>query len=179
MEGCVLDPLAFFLSASGRIAPRPFWLGAVAVYAASLISHALTDLPVVARAGLWPFVLAQAILTWSWYALHAKRLRDGGVGTGGAAGAAILYGLAGLLMVLILAVFMDVGSGAPEAAPGDPASSRFLGFLFVLYVIGVLWGTIDFGSFWWLVALLLLIALLPILVGLGFTLYAGTRPTKA
>src|SRR6266542_2869022 len=71
-----MDPAGLFLSISGRLAPKPFALGAILVYAASLASQALISPPIVARSGFWPFAAAQATLLWGWYALHVKRLRD-------------------------------------------------------------------------------------------------------
>ena len=174
-----MDPVSLFLSRSGRIGRRAFWIAVLVVYVCSFVSQSLLDLPVIARAGFWPFAFAQAILIWSWYVLHAKRLRDGGVGAGGAAGAAILYGLAVLLLLLMMVAFVDVGPNAPEATRNDPVSGRLIGVFFLLYLIGALTGSIDFGAIWWLLAMLVFIALLPILVGLVFTLYAGTRPSKA
>ena len=174
-----MDPVTLFLSRAGRIGPRAFWIAVLIVYTASFISQSLLDLAVIARAGFWPFTFAQAILIWSWYVLHAKRLRDGGVGTGGAAGAAVLFWLAVLVLVLMVLAFVGLGPDAPEATRNDPVSGRLIGVFFLIYLIGALTGSIDFGAVWWLLAMLVLIAMLPILVGLVVTLYAGTRPSKA
>ena len=73
-----MESLALFTSASGRIAPKPFWLGVVAVYVASFLSQFLLAAPVTARASVLPFLVAQAAIAWAWYALHARRLRDAG-----------------------------------------------------------------------------------------------------
>ena len=77
-----MQPLRTVFSPSGRLSPQIFIVLIVLVYLAGAVSHALTVPDVITRTGLWPFVAAQALLIWIWYALHAKRLRDGGRATG-------------------------------------------------------------------------------------------------
>ena len=60
-----MDPLALFLSSSGRIAPRAFALAIILVYVAGFLSQILLGAPVIARSGLWPFALTQGVLTWA------------------------------------------------------------------------------------------------------------------
>src|SRR2546421_12922651 len=87
-----MAPLALFFSAKGRLAPKAFVIGAIAVYAVSCLSQVLASGPLTARAGLWPFAIVQAVLTWSWFAIHAKRLRDAGRGIGSAPGLPVVDG---------------------------------------------------------------------------------------
>ena len=54
-----MNSLATIFSASGRIAPRPFALGAVVVYVASFLSQFLLAAPITARASVVPFLLVQ------------------------------------------------------------------------------------------------------------------------
>jgi len=165
------DPLAFFLSANGRLGPRPFAIGAILIYAASLASQTLISAPVVTRAGFWPFAAAQATLLWAWYALHAKRLRDAEQDIGTAAGIATLYALA-MVLLLFVAFFIRVGAPASEELAGSPA--RWLGPLS--------FGLVGSGEFAGLGAILtafVLAAFVPAAVALAFSVWTGTRPRAA
>ena len=173
-----MDALALLFSASGRVTPKPFAIAVLFIYLAGFASQALLSGPLTARAGLWPFVLVQAVLIWSWIALHAKRLRDADREIGAAIGIAVVYGLALILMLLVIAFFvgLDVRAHA-EQAPGEqgPASS-FLVLLLILYLFGMLFSP-DFGAVAWMLLTLVLLAFLPILIGFIFSIWAGTRPS--
>src|SRR5712691_5826953 len=132
-----MDPLALFFSASGRIPPRTFALAVIVVYLGGFASQMLLAAPVIARGGLVPFALTQAILTWSWFAVHAKRLRDSGRGSGGAVAIAILYGLALVLLVMLLA-FVSTPAPSDTAAESDPESINLFGWLVLLYIVAML-----------------------------------------
>jgi len=94
----------FAFSPGGPIGPRAFAVAIVAVYLAGFLSQVLLAEPVTAGFGLWPFVAVQAALLWVWFALHAMRLRDAGRDSAPAAGVALLYGLAIVLLVLVIGV---------------------------------------------------------------------------
>ncbi len=81
-----MQALRFLFSPNGRLKPQPFIYGAVAVYLFGIASHLLTTPDVMTRGRLWPFIAAQVVLIWIWFALHAKRLHDAGRGNGLAAG---------------------------------------------------------------------------------------------
>ena len=108
-----MQPRFAFLP-GGRMAPRAFALAIVAVYLAGFLSQVLLAEPLTLRFGLWPFLAAQAALLWVWFALHAMRLHDAGRDTAPAAGIAILYGLAVVLLALVI------------AATGTPNSHLFV-----------------------------------------------------
>ena len=74
----------FAFSPSGPMAPRAFAIAIVAVYLAGFLSQVLLAEPLTVRFGLWPFVAVQAALLWMWFAL--------------------LYGLAIVLLVLVIGV---------------------------------------------------------------------------
>ena len=166
-----MDPLAFFLSTNGDLKPRPFAVGAVLIYAASLASQALISAPIVARAGFWPFAAAQATLLWTWYAIHAKRLRDAGQDVGAAAGVAALYALA-MVLLLFIAFFIRVGAYPHEELATSPI--RWLG---PLSFRG--FGAGAFGGLGPILAGFVLAAFAPALVALGFSIWTGTRPSAA
>src|SRR5215475_14007013 len=96
-----MESLAQFFSPLGRTARNPFVLGAVLVYVLIVASYLLVSNPVVTRSGVAPFALVQVALTYAWYTLHARRLRDAGYGTGWALLIAILYCLGVALFLLV------------------------------------------------------------------------------
>lgn len=167
-----MNAVALLFSGSGRLAPRPFAVAVAVVYVASFLSQALLSVPVTSRAGLWPFAMLQAALVWAWLALHMKRLRDAGKSSGLAVGIVCLYILALILLLLVLLMI----------TASDATSSNFLltgqgliHIFIVVYAIGAVLGGSEFGALaYWLMGFLLLL-LLPVAVGLGFSIWAGTR----
>jgi len=159
------------LSPDGRLRPQPFVLGAAAVYVAGAVSHWLTVPDVTARTGLWAFAAAQALLTWLWFVLHAKRLHDAGRGDGLAVAVALLYALS-IVFLLILAMNFFAGSGG---LMGNAGATGALELILFLYIIETLAGSHDLGSI--VVGVMTLFAFVPIIVALLFTLWAATRPS--
>jgi hypothetical protein len=74
------------------------------------------------------------VLIWLWFTLHRTRLRDAGVGSGFAAGVALLYSLSVVLLVIVEASFAGAISGQTgdaKAASGletDPPRIRYRAF---------------------------------------------------
>jgi hypothetical protein len=167
-----MQPLRFLFSPAGRLRPRAFAVGVAALYAAGVASQWLTAQRVVAWGGLWPFVVAQSVLVWIWFSLHAKRLRDAGRGIGLAVGAGVLYALAIVLLLTLVAAFIDTST----AQASDPNATGALVFILFLWIVAVLSGSHSFDLLWVVVALLTAAAFLPILVALAVTLWAVTRP---
>lgn len=170
-----MHALHLLFSPSGRLRPQAFVIAAAAVYAAGVASHALTTADVIARVGLWAFVAVQALLVWIWFALHAKRLSDAGRGAGLAAGVALLYVLSIVLLVIVAAAFFN--TTASDAA--DPNTASALGLILLVAVVALLAGSANYDVAWLLVAALILIALVPVIVTVLFTLWAATRPSGA
>jgi uncharacterized membrane protein YhaH (DUF805 family) len=162
--------LSIPLSPSGRLKPRPFIYGAGAVYLSGVASHVLTLPDVITRAWLWPFVIIQAVLVWIWYVLHARRLHDAGRSSGLAAGAAMLY-------VLSIVLLLIVGSGFVNSPMSNPGAGAALNLILVLYIIANLLGSLQFDFAWALIAILTVLALLPVIVAISVTLWAVTRPS--
>lgn len=162
------------LSSSGTLAPKPFAVGALAVYLASFLSQLLLAEPVTMHAGLWPFTLLQVALIWGWYALHARRLRDAGRTSGMALGIALIYALMIVLLILVMAML-----GAGEASDENLKAGQGLIRLFiVLYFLSMMFA--QFSSFSvvgiWVLGFLMLM-LTPVVVSLIFSLWAATRPS--
>jgi uncharacterized membrane protein YhaH (DUF805 family) len=167
-----MQGLRLLFSPQGRIAPRSFVIAALIVYGLGGASHFLTSPPVIARAGLWPFVAVQALLVWVWFVLHAKRLHDSGRTAGLAVGVALLYALSILLLLIVADAFFNTS----DSVMHDPNATGALGLILLLYIIGTLLGSAHFDIVWLAVAILTAVAFVPIIVALGFTLWTATRP---
>jgi uncharacterized membrane protein YhaH (DUF805 family) len=167
-----MDSLALIFSASGRIAPKPFAVGALLLYALIFLSQALLSPPLSVRAGVVPFVVAQAVLAWVWYALHAKRLRDAGLGTGSALGIAVTVALSLVLFLLLLQVLF----GASVGASADDRPGGLAPFVIVLFLLTLLTSEPSISFFFYVALVIVVIMFTPLLIALGFSIWAGTRP---
>lgn len=168
-----MQGLRILLSPSGRLRPQAFIIAVVLVYIAGVASHALTLRDVIKSAGLWPFLAAQIALVWIWYALHAKRLRDAGRTPAIAIATSLLYVLSVALLVIIAGAFY----GALAGQGTDPNTASALGLILFVSIIAMLSGTPHDSLAWLIVAILLVIAYLPIGLAVVTTLWAATRPT--
>lgn len=168
-----MQALAFFLSPAGLLRPRAFLAAAIVVYAAGAASHLLTAPGVIVRAGPWPFAAIQALLIWFWFVLHSNRLRDAGLGPGLAAGVSVLYALSVALLVIVEASFAGTISGQT----GDAKAASGLELILVVAIIALLLNSphYDLTS---TVAILLAVEFIPIVLALGTTVWAATRPSR-
>jgi hypothetical protein len=174
LAGTILMQLLRFLSSpNGRLPPQPFIFGAAAVYLLGAASHLLTVPDVIARTGLWPFVIAQAVLIWIWFVLHAKRLCDAGRGSGLAVGVALLYVLSIALLLIVAEGFFNTSDGLMA----NPNAAGALGLILLLYIVSTLAGAAQYDLAWVVVAILTLMAFLPIIAALSLTLWAAMRPS--
>jgi uncharacterized membrane protein YhaH (DUF805 family) len=167
-----MDRFTAFVAGSGRIAPRPFALKAAIVYVVSFLSQFLLAAPVMAHASVVPFLLVQIAVAWSWYALHVRRLRDAGRPVGPALAFTLLYLLAIVLLLLATLATNDSASGG-EGAPFAAVAQIFL----LLFLIGTVLGDPTLGMFGYVMLAVLVLVMLPIVMALAFTVWAGTRPT--
>lgn len=168
-----MQALRFLFSPSGRLSPRPFIFVAAAVYLAGSASQFLTAPNVMARAGLWPFIVVQALLIWIWFAVHAKRLCDAGRGAGLAAAVSILYTLSVALLIIIAAAFY----GALAGQVPDANTAGAYGLILFIWIVAVLLGAPHYDLAWLLVAILVLIALVPIGLAIAVTLWTASLPS--
>jgi hypothetical protein len=118
-------------------------------------------------------LLAQAVLIWVWFALHAKRLRDADRSTGLAAGAALLYALAVVLLLIVATAFFTT---SPSAATGANPTGA-LGLILLLSIVASLAGSSSYDLGWFVVVILMALAFLPVVVAVAVTLWAATRPS--
>jgi uncharacterized membrane protein YhaH (DUF805 family) len=170
-----MQTLRLIFSPSGRLAPQAFIVAAILVYLVGIASHLLTGSGVVVHAGLWPFLFVQALLIWIWFAVHAKRLHDAGRTVGLAAGVAILYALSIALLVIVAMSFY--GALAGQMAFEDANTASALGLILLVSIIAILLGAPHYDLAWLMVAILLLIAFVPIVLAFVVTLWAATRPS--
>src|SRR3954452_13059441 len=110
----------------GRVAPKPFARGVAAVYIAGIAAQALLVGEVTARAGVWPFIIAQLALIAVWLVLHIRRLRDAGQGPAAAIGVALIYALS-IGLLLMLAIFLTHPGAVTPRGGEAPASDTALG----------------------------------------------------
>ena len=168
-----MQALRFLFSPSGRLRPQAFAVAVIVVYAVGAASQWLTVPGVVARNGLWPFVLAQAVLIWVWFGLHAKRLHDADCSAGLAAGASLLYALSVVLLLIVATAFFTT---SPSAATGANPTGA-LGVILLLSIVTTLAGSSSYDLGWVVVVILMVLAFLPIVVAFAVTLWAATRPS--
>jgi uncharacterized membrane protein YhaH (DUF805 family) len=166
-----MNLLALLFLAHGRIPPKPFSAGAAAVYAIALLSLLLLSRPALQLLGWLPFALVQAVTSWSWFCLHAKRLQDADRRIAPAAAIAALYVMA---MVLLLLVIMLLPGGAQG---GIGTSARSFDFLLPAFLTMLLGDASDLGLFDRVATAFLGLILAPIAIAVGFSIWAGSRPS--
>jgi hypothetical protein len=157
----------------GRLAQKPFALGVTAVYLTGIAAHALLSGEVMARAGIWPFIVVQAVLIAIWLVLHIRRLRDAGQGPAVAVGVALVYILSLALLLMLLAFFTNPNAVAPSNAESAPADG--LAEMPIVFLLAVLFKP-DAGVFMGILKGLIVIALLPTVIALIFSIHTATRP---
>jgi hypothetical protein len=164
MTGMSLSPSP---SSAKRLSRGPFALAAIVVYALSLASQALLSPPVTGRMSVVPFVVAQAVLIGLWLILHQRRLRDAGRTTGTTIGIAMVYALQAVLLALVT-IFL----GTPDENSNAPILNLFVLVFLLTFFSGNSMAAVQL----WLAGLLVLL-LLPAVVAVIFSIWAGTRPS--
>ena len=168
-----MNPVALAFSRSGRLAPRPFALAVTVVYLLGFATQVLLAEPTLVRAGIWPFALAQALLLWIWYALHAKRLRDADRGTGAALGIAVVNVLSILLLLAVVAVFLI-------PVPAEDTTGSVLGtWVAIVFLFAILTGAPALGFLGFILLAAAFVVLIPIVLAIGFSIWAGTQPSTS
>ncbi len=164
--------LRSWLSPSSRLAPLPFALAVIAVYVLSFGSQVLLSAPVTARLSIVPFVLAQAVLIAAWIVLHTQRLRDADRASGLAIGIAIVYALEVVLLTILIWLILASATGGSDGAGSE---SSILNLFVILYLLAMFSGDPMLGGLQvWIVGFIVLM-LLPVAIGLGFSIWTATR----
>lgn len=160
------------LSPSGRLAPQPFALAVLAVYVVSFASQMLLSPPVTRWAGVWAFALVQVVVIWIWIVLHGNRLRDAGRPAGLVYGVACVYALEIVLLLLLVWLLLSAGLNKPDEGAEN---ASILQLFVILYLLALLTGDPNLGALQiWIMGFVVLM-LLPVLIALGFSIWAGTR----
>jgi hypothetical protein len=159
-----MNLLDLLFSPKGTIKPQPFALVVIGIYALNLVAGSVLDGQFVMRAGLWPYVALQLLLTWIWFAVHKKRLADAGKGYAVAASLAFIY----LVGVAILAA-LTAGSSAATINPDskEPSVSLFGAIFAILFI-----NTLFTGDFFLIALLIFLIVGLPFVFALIVAIYS-------
>src|SRR5580692_8239954 len=105
-----MQVLRLLFSPFGRLGPKAFVIAVIVVDAAGAASQWLTVLGATANNKLLLFAAVQAVLIWIWFVLHAKRLRDAGRSIGLAVGAAVLYALSVVVVLIKAKAFFTTGA---------------------------------------------------------------------
>jgi hypothetical protein len=166
--------LSFLLSPSGVLRPGAFLAAAIVVYVAGAASHLLSAPGIVAQAGPWPFAVIQAVLIWLWFNLHSKRFRDAGLGSGLAAAVALLYALSVVLVVAVGASF----AGSISGQTADAKAASGLELILLVSIIALLLSSTHYDLTWAVVAILFAVEFVPIVLAVGTTMWAATRPSR-
>jgi uncharacterized membrane protein YhaH (DUF805 family) len=167
-----MHAFSFLFSPGGRLKPQPFIYAAILVYLIGVASQWLTVSDIAQRAGLWPFIVAQLVLIWIWFSLHAKRMHDAGRSGGLALGLALLY----LLSVVLLLIIADGFFTTANLPMGDANANGALWLLLVLYIVSALSGSAQYDLAWVIVAILIFMTFVPVALALAFTVWAARRP---
>ena len=103
-----------------------------------------------------------------------QSLRDAGVDTGLAVGVALLYALSVVLLVIVEASF----AGAISGQTGDAKAASGLELILLVSVIALLLSSAHYDATSAVVALLLAVEFIPIVLALGTTAWAASRPSR-
>jgi uncharacterized membrane protein YhaH (DUF805 family) len=159
-----MHPLALFFSPSGRVTGPPFVLGVAVVFAFGCFSLILLSSRLPASIAVFLFAMAQGVIAWCWFSLHAKRLRDAGLAITPAVAMAVLYCLAMCLLLLVLVSMPLEGEGM---AGGNE----------LLAMLADLASDPEPGLFGYVAMGILLLVLLPVLIALGFSFWLARQPS--
>jgi uncharacterized membrane protein YhaH (DUF805 family) len=170
-----MSPLAL-LCPQGRLTPRPFTVAVVVLYVAVFCSQVLLGGGVTGSLGFWPFIVVQVAIAWAWFVLHARRLRDAGRPIGHAAAIAVLYALAMILLMLVVLLIISADQGQSAGNASGEVGAVFRLFV-LLGLIALLAADTGLGGFGSLLLGFVGLVMLPIVVAIGYSIWAGTRPT--
>jgi hypothetical protein len=100
-------------------------------------------------------------------------LHDASRPAGLAAGVALLYVLSLALLLIVADSFFNTSDGLMANANATSA----LGLILLFYIVATLLGSMQYDLAWAVVAILTLLAILPIVVSVVFTIWTATRPS--
>lgn len=159
-------------SPKGTIKPQPFVLIAIAIYVINILAGSVLEGDFIKRVGPWPYLALQAMLTWIWFAAHAKRLRDAGRGWVVAATFAFIY-----LASMALLMNLISTSAANITEPADPKEPKvsLIGTIFAVLFIN----TLFTGDIFLISLLIFLFIGLPLLFSAIVVIYSLVTAARA
>jgi len=155
-----------------RLAPKPFAIVALAIYAASFLSQVLLSPGVTRPLSVLPFALVQGLLIWLWYVVHVRRLNDAARPSGLAAGIAVVYAIEIVLLVIVVWLVLESTSALGQ---GPDREFNILHLFVLLYLLTLFADDPNLELAIWIGGFIVL-TLLPVLIAIGFSIWAGTRP---
>lgn len=161
-------------SQSGRLAPLPFSLAVLGVYALSFGSQLLLSPAATGSIGVFGFALVQAILIAAWIVLHMRRLRDAGRPAGLAIGIAVVYAIEVILLLIIVGLIVANAAGNHQGVGSD---ASILQLFLIVYFFSLLAGDASLGALQAWMTGFAVVMLLPVVIAVGFSIWAATRPT--
>ena len=160
---------------SAGIRPLPFAVAALLLYLVSFFSQMLLSAPVTSRLSVVPFVLAQAMLIGLWIVLHRRRLNDAGRPTGTVIGIAMVYALEIALLTILVAFMVSVSGSDGDGASGN---NTLLNLFVIFYLLAMFSGDTGWDALQLWLAGFVAIMLLPVVLAVGFSIWAATRPSR-
>src|ERR1044071_4455839 len=161
-------------SSPKRLAPLQFAAAVLVIYALSFASQVLLSPPVTGRMSVVPFIVVQAVLIILWVVLHQRRLRDAGRAGGTAIGIAAVYVLEIVLLTLLVWLMLSAG---PADGGGAGSEATILHLFVLLYFLSLLTGDPSLGVLQYWVLGFVVLMILPVVIAVCFSLWAGTRPS--
>lgn len=158
-------------SPKGTIKPQPFALVVGAIYAINIAAGSILEGDFIKRAGPWPYLGMQLILTWIWFTAHAKRLRDAGKGWAVAATLAFFYAI---FIVLMINLVSSSSANYEPVDPKEPRTSLIGAIIAVLFI-----NTLFTGNPFLIVMLIVIVMGLPLLWALGVVVYSIVTASRA
>jgi uncharacterized membrane protein YhaH (DUF805 family) len=160
------DAMSYFdllFSPKGTIKPQPFAIIVIAIYGINILAGSVLEGQFIKRVGPWPYLTLQALLTWLWFAAHAKRLRDAGRGYIVAATLAFIY-----IAMIVLMINIAAGSAASITENPKEASPSLFAVIFAVLFIN----TLFTGDIFLIGLLLFLFLGLPLLFSASVVIYS-------
>jgi uncharacterized membrane protein YhaH (DUF805 family) len=159
-------------SPKGTLRPQHFAIIVIAVYLINIAAGSIIEGQFIKRVGPWPYFALQLLLTWIWFAAHAKRLRDAGKGWAVAAALAFIYVAA---MVLLLNLISASEASLTESTDPKEPKVSLIGAIFAVLFIN----TLFTGDPFLIVGLLVLFIGLPLLWSLIVVIYSLVTGLRA
>ena len=160
-------------SSAKSLAPWPFVFAVAVIDLLSFGSQVLLSPPVTSRMNVVPFVLVQIVLIGLWLKLHVLRLRDAGRGSGLAVAVALVYALEVVLFTILVSLIIY---SAGTNVDGTGREATILHLFVVLYFFSLLTGDPTLGALQVWMAGFAVLLVLPVVIGLIFSIWAATRP---